>query len=132
MWVEEGKPGKFNTHWLETNGFGGLSVWSQKHISLAELATGSPEVKKDFGKRIFFYTPESASAKLKEAHRVWVAQGRQGLFNTAWLQTNGYGGLYDWARKNISLQELASKFSEVEKDFKKQHRLMHKNKKYSQ
>ncbi|MBI2437158.1 MAG: hypothetical protein HYV41_05500 [Candidatus Magasanikbacteria bacterium] len=119
QWLEQPVKGhkKFNTVWLLKNGYGGLYEWTRSNESLDALVRRCPPVLQEaFEKRDHTSgrTTESAQAELEQAFEQWLEQPVKGhkKFNTVWLLKNGYGGLYEWTRKNKNLDTLVQKCSQ--------------------
>ncbi len=125
--LPESERGKFNSTWLESNGFRNLNRWAQANVSLEDLvaASSNPELKKNFEQH--GYTSETALAKLEEAFGVWqsLPESERGSFNTWWIANSGHGGgIYNWSRTNISLDDLVNRSGnpDLKKHFKKRAR----------
>lgn len=121
--LPEKKKGKFNSKWLEKNGFTSLCNWSRKNIAIEDLVamSGNSELQKQFTKREG-WTNEAALAALEEAFKKWQAEPEQtrGGFTTFWISNNGYSGLYGWSKRNVPLEDLAqlSSNEELKKNLK--------------
>lgn len=114
---DEKKRGKFNISWLDNNGYSALRAWSRRegHISIVDLVAKSQnkELQNSFDiqSQSQPYTEALAIAKLIEAFNKWASlpKKERGLFNTFWLKEHGYGGLYNWSKKNTSFVDLVVK-----------------------
>ena len=106
------KKGKFNSHWLQNNGYSALVAWSFRNTTLLDLVVLSTnkELKDGFKKmeRVVAQTVEASVKKLEEAFEQWQALPLEsrGKFHKKWLEDHGYRGLLFWSDNNISLSEL--------------------------
>ncbi|MBI5229684.1 MAG: hypothetical protein HY981_00005, partial [Candidatus Magasanikbacteria bacterium] len=134
--LSEETKGRFNSKWLENNGFEGLYNWGKrktseggaKNIPLGVLVARSSnqELKNSFEKQEQEepYTEASALAKLEEAFKKWqeLPEETRGKLNSKWLEKNGFKGLYNWCikktseggAKNIPLEDLVARSSNQE------------------
>ncbi len=102
---------KFSPGWLISNGFEGVYLWMLRRKISDEVISACGEiVSKDFEKQEHHsaYTVISASQKIKAAHQKWksLPAGTRGIFNTRWLEENGFRPVYAWMLKNKKFDEV--------------------------
>lgn len=122
--------GKFNTNWLQKNGFPTIYRWTKENGGTAFFLSQIPEdIRQDLDIKV---TPrkniDKEVKKLEEAYENWYAQAPEtrGKFNPKWLKSNGYNSLYDWAYKNGGIEILVDLAPQHVRDvFEKEERPSH-------
>lgn len=101
---------KFNTRWLDHNGYAGLYGWFQKNGGVEKfVALAGESVAEDFEKSgVWKYTEELAVKELETAHAAWqnLPENERPPFSILWLQTDWSNGLVQWVRKNGGMEKF--------------------------
>ncbi len=118
--------GAFNARWFIDHELGGLYSWAVKtYGSVEKLVEKSDNqyLRDSFSvmKKSDAYTETTALARLEEAFTIWdsLPPETRGKFNANWLRKNQFSGVFNWAKENLSLEELVDKSSseELKKNF---------------